>query len=154
MRFRNWLGSCPMCERENLRRKMIRALNIAFRTAHIGSMGILLGGHAFDVEPERLMVALWITIGTGVVLIALESGGKLLWFHQGRGLMTMAKLVLICTIPLFWDYRLPILLAVVVIASVGSHMTGKLRYYSVVYREVIPDASGPGGQKNPTSNDQ
>ena len=125
---------------------MMRWLNILTRTAHIGSMGVLLGGHAFDVAPDRLLIALWLTIGTGSILIALESGLRLLWFHQGRGLMSMAKLVLICSVPLLWDYRLPILLAVVVIASVGSHMSARFRYYSVVYREVIPDVSGPGGK--------
>jgi len=117
-------------------------------------MAALFGGHAFDIEPERLMIALWLTIATGAVLIALESGAKLLWFHQGRGIMTMAKLVLICSVPLFWDFRVPILIVVIVIASVGSHMSGKLRYYSVVYREVIPDASGPGGKKSSISNVQ
>ena len=125
---------------------MIRWLNIALRTAHIGAMGILLGGHAFNVDPERLMLVLWLTIGTGVGLIALESGAKLLWLHQGRGIMVIVKLALICCVPLFWDYRLPILLTVVVVGSVGSHMSGRFRYYSVYYREVVQDANGPGGK--------
>jgi len=126
---------------------MIRFLNIALRTAHIGAMGILLGGHAFDISPERLKLCLWLTIGTGLALAAVEiAGPRLLWFHQGRGFMTMAKLALICAVPLFWDYRLPILLAVVVIASVGSHMPARYRYYSLLYREVIPNASGPGSK--------
>lgn len=126
---------------------MMRALNIALRTAHIGAMGILVGGHAFDVTPERLKVSLWLTIGTGVALAAMEAGPRLLWFHQGSGLMTMAKLALICAVPLAWDYRLPILLAVIVIASVGSHMPGRYRHYSVVYRRVIHDVSGSGGKR-------
>jgi hypothetical protein len=139
---------------ESLKRNMIRALNIAFRTAHIASMGILLGGHAFDVVPERLMVTLWVTIGTGVVLIALESQGRPLWLHQGRGLLVMAKLVLICAVPLLWDFRLPILLSVAVVASVGSHMSGSYRYYSVIYREVIHDSYGPGGKAGRRSGGQ
>jgi len=125
----------------------MRALNIALRTAHIGAMGILLGGYAFDVAPERLKVSLWLTIGTGVALAAIEAGPRLLWFHQGRGLMTMAKLALICAVPLAWDYRLPILLAVIVVASVGSHMPGRYRHYSVVYRQEIHDVSGRGGKR-------
>lgn len=125
----------------------MRALNIALRTAHIGAMGILLGGHAFDVTPERLKLSLWLTIGTGVALAAIEAGPRLLWFHQGRGVMTMAKLALICAVPLAWDYRLPILLAVVVVGSVGSHMPGRFRHYSVVYRQVIHDVPGPGGKR-------
>jgi len=126
---------------------MMRALNIAMRTAHIGTMGVLLGGHAFDVSPERLKVILWLTIGTGVAMVAIESGARLLWFHQARGVMTMAKLALICAVPLAWDFRLPILLAVVVLGSVASHMPGRYRHYSVVYGEVLHDVSGPGGKR-------
>ena len=129
---------------------MNRALNITLRTAHIGAMGILLGGHAFDVAPERLYMILWLTIGTGLLLATVEAGPRLLWFHQGRGLMTMAKLVLLCAVPLAWDYRLSILLAVVVIASVGAHMSARYRYYSVVYRRVIRDSCGPGANRDPS----
>jgi len=121
-----------------------RAWNIALRTAHIAAMGILLGGHAFDVPRERLLLSLWLTIGTGVGLGVLEAGPGLLWFHQGRGLMTIVKLALVGAVPVFWEYRLPILLVVVAIASVGSHLPARFRYYSVIYREVIPCGSGPG----------
>ena len=40
------------------------------------------------------MLSLWLTIGTGLALAAVEAGPRLLWFHQGRGLMTMTKLAL------------------------------------------------------------
>ena len=60
--------------------------------------------------------------------------------------MVMAKLLLICFVLLAWDYRLPILLGVIVIGSVGSHMSGRFRYYSVIYREVIHDGYGPGAK--------
>ena len=126
---------------------MMRALNIALRTAHIGAMGVLVGGHAFDVTPERLKVSLWLTIGTGLALASVEAGPRLLWFHQARGVMTMAKVALICAVPLAWDYRLPILLAVIVIGSVGSHMPGRYRHYSVLYRRVIHEVSDPGQKR-------
>jgi hypothetical protein len=132
---------------ENRSRDLIRALNIALRTAHICAMGILLGGHAFDIAPERLTVILWLTIGTGVALAAVESGARLLWFHQARGFMTMAKVALICAVPLAWNFRLPILLAVIVIGSVASHMPRRYRHYSVVYRKVIHEVSGPGRKR-------
>jgi hypothetical protein len=129
----------------------VRALNIALRTAHIGAMGILMGGHAFDVSPERLLVSLWLTIGTGLALAAVEAGPRLLWFHQGRGVMTLTKLALLCAVPLAWDYRLPILLAVIVLGSVGSHMPARFRYYSVLRREIVRDVCGPGGGREDES---
>jgi len=69
-----------------------RAWNIALRSAHIAAMGMLLGGHAFDVPRASLLPALWLTVGTGVVLTYLEAGPRLIWFHQGRGLVPLAKL--------------------------------------------------------------
>lgn len=127
-----------------------RASNIALRTAHIAAMGILLGGHAFDVSPDRLVLSLWLTIGTGAVLGLVEAGPGLLWFHQGRGLMTLAKLLLLCAVPLLWNCRLAILLVVVAVASVGAHMPARFRYYSVIYRQVIRCGSGPGASQAPT----
>ncbi len=124
-----------------------RTWNIALRTAHIAAMGVLLGGHAFDLDPQRLHLSLGLTIATGAALGALECGGGLLWFHQGRGVMTLSKLVLLCAVPLLWEFphaRLAVMLAVVAIASVGSHMPARLRYYSLIYREVMPERSGPG----------
>lgn len=124
-----------------------RAWNIALRTAHLAAMGVLLGGHAFDLERSQLLLGFWLTVGTGVGLAALEVGPSLVWFHQGRGLMTMAKLALLCAVPFLWGWweaRMAVLLAVVVLASVGSHMTARLRYYSVIYRTVLRCESGPG----------
>ena len=118
-------------------------MSIALRTAHIGAMAIVLGGQAFGVAPERLHLSLWLTVGTGVALAAVESGGRLLWFHQGSGLLTMVKVVMLCLVSAVGIDRLPVLLAVLVIGSIGSHMPGRYRHYSVLYRRVIHEGSGP-----------
>ena len=116
---------------------MIRALNIAFRTVHLGAMGLLLGGHAFGAAPGRLLLALWVTVGTGVGLGALESGGHVSWLHEVRGVMTLMKVVLLLFILLAWDLRLPILMTVVAVGSVGSHMPKRYRHYSLLHRRVL-----------------
>ncbi len=125
----------------------LRAWNIAVRTAHIAAMGVLLGGHAFDVERARLVPSLLLCVLTGGGLGFLEAGMNFTWFHQGRGLMTIAKLLLLCAVPFLWDrpqWRLAVLLAAVTLASVGSHMPARFRYYSVIFREVVPCRDGPG----------
>jgi len=135
-----WRGS-----RELLR--SLRAWYIALRTAHIAAMGMLLGGHAFDVPRDELLACLWLTIVSGVGLGVLEAGPGLLWFHQGRGLATLLKLGLLLAVPFLWGHwhvRLVVLLVVVTVASVGSHMPARFRYYSVLYRKVVPAGSGPG----------
>jgi hypothetical protein len=113
-----------------------RAWNIGVRTAHIAVTGILLGGHVFDVAAARLVPFLWAAIATGGVLVALEAWPATRWLHQGRGLMVLVKLVLLCLIPFAWPHRVPILVAIAVVASVGSHMPARFRYYSLLYREV------------------
>lgn len=118
---------------------MKRALNIALRTAHIGSMGTLLGGLVFGVAFEKLVPGLWLTAGTGLALAVVEAGGRLGWLHEGRGLMTLLKLGLLSFAPLAGGQRLPVLFAVVVVASVGSHMPRQYRHYSVLYRKVMLD---------------
>jgi hypothetical protein len=134
-----------------------RLWNIAFRTAHLAAMGTLLGGHAFNVEPQRLLLSLWLCIATGAALGLLESGLGLVWVHQGRGLMTIAKLLLLCAVPFlwrFWGWRLTVLLLVVALASVGSHMPARFRYYSVIYRKVLRCQGGPGTSQLVQQNDR
>jgi hypothetical protein len=115
-----------------------RAWNIGVRTFHIAVMSVLVGAHAFDVPAGRLYVILGLTIATGAGLIVLEAFSVTYrWLYQGRGLMVLAKLALLALIPFAWSSRLPILMVVIVLASVGSHMPARFRYYSVVDRRVL-----------------
>ena len=114
-----------------------RAWNIACRTVHIAVTGILLGGHVFGVAEERLWLMLALCIVTGLCLIGIEAYPSCRWFYQGRGVLVLAKLLLLFAIPPFWEYRVSILLLVVVIASVSSHMPSRFRYYSIVHRRVL-----------------
>ncbi len=131
-----------------------RAWNIAFRTAHLAATGILLGGHAFDVAEGRLRIALYASIATGLSLVVVEAYPGLRWFYQGRGAMVLTKLALLCTIPFFWAYRVPILLAVLAIASVGSHMPSRFRYYSFVHRRVLDHRHREGSVASVASGEQ
>ena len=115
-----------------------RAWNIAARTAHIAATSVVVGGHAFGAAPDRIYPVLWLAIITGAVLIVLEAFQvRFRWLAQGRGLTVLAKLALLLAIPFAWPARLPILIVVIVLASVGSHMPARFRYYSVAEGRVI-----------------
>ena len=116
-----------------------RAWNIALRTMHIGVSGIVLGGHVFGVDRERILIWLYLTILTGAILTIIEAYPSFIWFGQGRGVCTLIKLALLCLAAWLWEYRVAILATVVVIASVGSHMPARYRYYSLVHRRVVND---------------
>ena len=114
-----------------------RAWSIGFRTFHIAVTGILLGGHTFSAPAPSLRSVLWLVIASGIGLLALDSYKSCDWVHQGWGLMLLIKLALLCLIPFWWEARVPLLLAVVAVASVESHMPGRFRHYSFLYRRVM-----------------
>ncbi len=113
---------------------ILRPWNIAFRTAHIGVTGVLFGGQVFGIEADRLLPWLHATIITGLVLVVLEAYPRWHWCCEGRGLLTLAKVLLACSIPWLWNLRVPILIAVIVLGSAGSHMPKRLRNYSIIGR--------------------
>ena len=122
-----------------------RIWNIAFRTAHIVAAAGLFGGHVFEVPAEQLLWWLYVTIFTGSVLMLLEAYPNLSWCYQPRGACVLVKLGLLIAIPWFWDYRVPILIVVLIIASVGSHMPRRYRHYSLMHRrELLPARNGNG----------
>ena len=115
-----------------------RGWSIAFRTLHLAAFGLVLGGHAFSVDAEKLLAYLWLTILSGLGLIALEVYAEgLYWLFLGKGITVLVKLGLLLIVPIFWEQRLALLLLVVGIASVGSHMPARFRHYSFLHRRVI-----------------
>lgn len=114
-----------------------RGLGIALRTGHLVAFGALLGGHIFDVDPSRLVPFLAATIATGAGLMALEMASTCAWLFMGKGMAVVAKLALLAAIPAFWEHRVAILVAAVVVASVGAHMPSRLRHYSFLLGRVV-----------------
>jgi hypothetical protein len=107
------------------------------RTVHLMATGTLLGGHVFGAPAGQLTLLLYLAIASGAGLIGLEGWPTLHFVFEGWGLMVLAKLALLCTVLFAWRDRVPLLLAVVALASVGSHMPARFRHYSFYYRKVI-----------------
>jgi hypothetical protein len=116
-----------------------RWLNIGARTMHLAATGILLGGHVFGADAAMLMPLLWAAIATGAVMIALEAYPTAHWAHQVCALFVYAKLAVLCAVPFLWGQRVPLLLAVLALASVGAHAPRRVRHYSLWYRRVMVD---------------
>jgi hypothetical protein len=108
-----------------------RASNIACRTLHIGTAGIVLGGHLFSIEPARILVWTGLAVFTGVLLAALEAWPDWHYVWEVRGAMVLGKTLLLGLTHLFWGQRVLILMAIVVIGSAGSHMPRRIRHYSL-----------------------
>src|SRR5271165_1027242 len=109
-----------------------RAGNIALRTAHIGVTGMLLGGHFFGIAAERLLPLLYLAVLTGAALGAAELYPNWRGVFEVRSLVIASKVLLLCLVPLLWQYRVAILIVVLMLASAGSHMPRRYRHVSVL----------------------
>lgn len=109
-----------------------RLANVLCRTVHLVAFGLLLGGHAWGIDADRLLPALWLTVGSGLGLMTLETAASGRWLLEVRGLVVVVKLGLLLLVPAFWEFRVPLLVAVVVIASVSSHMPSWFRHATLV----------------------
>ncbi|OGB93642.1 MAG: hypothetical protein A3H39_15720 [candidate division NC10 bacterium RIFCSPLOWO2_02_FULL_66_22] len=116
-----------------------RGITIALRTAHLMTSGLLLGGHAFDVAPHRLIIFLYLTIASGVGMVFLELYSSCRWIYLGKGVIVCLKIALLIAAGIWWEQRVVFLLLVVLVGSVGSHMPARFRYYSFIHGRVISD---------------
>lgn len=111
-----------------------RLLGVLLRTAHLLMVGTLLGGHTFDVDPQRLVPFLAGAIATGAAMMALELVCTCAWLGMGKGLAALLKLGLLLLVPVFWDQRLALLVAATIVAGIGSHMSARFRHGSPFVR--------------------
>ncbi len=116
-----------------------RGISIGFRTLHLMASSVLLGGHAFDVDPERLVVMLYLTVGSGLGLVLLELYRSCDWVYQGMGVLVVVKVAITALAGLWWGARMPLLLLVLTLGSVGSHMPARYRHYSLLHGRVLQD---------------
>jgi hypothetical protein len=114
-------------------------------------VGTLLGGHVFAVEPERLVPFLVGAIVTGAGLIALELAATCAWLVMGKGLAVMLKLGLLLLVPVFWEQRVAILVAVTIVAGVGSHMPARFRHQPLSRAWLARPAPTPAAPGSPFS---
>jgi hypothetical protein len=110
----------------------LRLLRTTLRTLHLLAAAALYGGHVYGVEAPRLLPALAATLVTGGAFLGLEVWRFPPWLAQLRGVATLAKLALLASVPLLWEWRVPILSVVLATGVVTAHMPGRFRYRSLL----------------------
>jgi len=116
-----------------------RGISIGLRSLHLLASGVLFGGHAFDVEPARLVALLYLTVASGLGLVLLELYRSCDWTYQGMGVLVIVKAAMTALAGVWWEQRVVLLSLVVVLGSVGSHMPSRYRHYSFLHGAVLPD---------------
>lgn len=106
----------------------LRVLRTGLRTLHLLATAALYGGHVHGVDAARLVPALAATLATGGAFLALEVWRFPPWLVQVRGAATLAKLGLVASVPLLWEWRVPLLTGVLCIGAVTAHLPARFRY--------------------------
>ncbi|MFO7593048.1 MAG: hypothetical protein R6X15_03250 [Pseudomonadota bacterium] len=115
----------------------MRWVNILLRTVHLIGVAGLAGAYLYEVAPEEWRPYLWLTLISGIGMIAVSLYANGVWLLQLRGQVILFKLLLLLFM-LWWPvYKLELGLAVIVLSSVIAHAPGNLRYYSPWHRRRI-----------------
>ena len=114
-----------------------RWINLTLRSLHILSFSVLTGGHYFNQPVAMLLPWLYAVLVTGGLMVAVELYGSFTFLIELRGLSVLLKILLLAMIPWYWEFRFYFLVAIIMLASVTSHMQGKYRHISIISPALI-----------------
>ncbi len=114
-----------------------RAVRTALRTLHILATGVLLGGHVFGQPHDQLVPWLVGSVASGVVLLGTDLHASFAFLFQVRGLLIVLKVVLTALVLVFWEARVPLLVAALTLGAAGSHMPGSVRHRLILGRSTL-----------------
>ena len=100
-------------------------------------MALVVGGLPFGADFEALRTPILVTLASGILMFALDLAKDAAMLAQGSGAAVVLKLTLLGLGTLQPAHRLPWYLAATLIASVGSHMPGRWRHFSLLRWEVV-----------------
>ena len=112
-----------------------RWLGIALRSAHLMGVAGVGGAFLYPLPQAAWEPYLWLTVGSGGMLFAIELWSHGVWLLQLRGQAVVLKLLLLTLMPVLGPTAAPwLLLAVVVLSGVFSHAPAHVRYYAPFHR--------------------
>lgn len=114
-----------------------RAVKVALRAVHVLCAGVVVGAYlltlASDVRTGWLLAA----IVSGALVLAVDLHESAAFFVQVRGVVVVAKLVLLGLLPRLGEAGAWILAAIVLVSVVSSHAPGEVRHFLVAGRGSI-----------------
>ncbi len=114
-----------------------RGIEIAVRTAHIGAMALLAGGHHFAVASGSLRPWHLLTALSGAALLLSEASHSRHWVYQARGVLTLAHVGLVALIAIAPATARVAIAAALIVGSIGSHLPRSVRKWSLRHWRVI-----------------
>jgi hypothetical protein len=116
-----------------------RWVRISLRTVHLIAMAFLVGGTAQGYPPLEQPAALWATLISGLLFIALEIFNTGVWLFQLKGLAVIVKVLLLGAAIAAPGSALGLMVIAIIIGGISSHMPGKYRYYSLLHGRIMKE---------------
>ncbi|HEY3401674.1 MAG TPA: hypothetical protein VGK03_13690 [Geothrix sp.] len=114
-----------------------RPAQLVLRSLHIAAMALVVGAIPFGATFEALRLPILLTLGSGVLLFAIDLARDAAILTQGSGVAVLVKLALLGAGALQPSARLPWYLAATLVASIGSHMPGAWRHFSFLRWKIV-----------------
>jgi hypothetical protein len=114
-----------------------RAARSILRAGHILASGTLLGGYIFAQPRADLEPWLMGTVISGLILMATDLHASLAVLLEMRGVGVLVKLVLLALVPVFWEARVSLLIAALMIGAIGSHLPARYRHKVLLFQDRI-----------------
>lgn len=114
-----------------------RPAQLVLRSLHIAAMALVLGAIPFGAGFHALRLPILLTLGSGILLLAIDLARDAAILTQGSGVAVLVKLALLGMGVLQPEARLPWYLTATLVASVGSHMPGSWRHFSFLHWKVL-----------------
>jgi hypothetical protein len=105
-----------------------RLTKISARAAHVLCAGVLVGSHLLQTGRELQDAWLTATVGSGMVLLAIDLHESAAFLLQVRGLVVVGKIGLILALPLLGGAAGYALAAALLVSVVLSHAPSGVRY--------------------------
>ncbi len=114
-----------------------RPTHLVLRSLHIAAMAMVVGALPFGAGYGALRLPILLTLLSGAALLAIDLARDGAVLTQGSGVAVLLKLALLGMGTLQPADRLPWYLAATLVASVGSHMPGSWRHFSILHGKVM-----------------
>jgi hypothetical protein len=124
--------------------RLRRELKILFRAVHVLCAALLLGAVVHDAPAGEQQRALWLVVGSGLSILALDLYETAAFLLQVRGLVLLVKLLGVAALPWLEGGRVLLLAALILVSVVSSHAPSKLRYFVLIGHGRIRGSETPG----------
>nr|WP_228730349.1 hypothetical protein [Shewanella yunxiaonensis] len=114
-----------------------RMAKTTLRALHILGVAGAGGGILLQVPDEHWRIYWIMTMVSGVLLMAWEVLRDWTWLIQMKGVLTIAKLVILMCFIILPEYKPALVTMIILLSVVVTHGPSSLRHYSIIHGRQI-----------------